>query len=617
MNLITNLFQKKKQENPVQKKQEKSKRPFYAENYKPNLQALYSESVQRTASDFVIETFDTANGQINVAFDSFDSIDVKGLSKIYEPNFLGQEIIFTHFARKSFIGFNNCSVLSQDWLINKAISAPCIDAIAVDYDVILKDATEEDKTLITRLKEKSENKGKYYIKNICQTFAQNKRKYGQALCIPIIKDVDYSLPFNIDAVGLKSYQGMVCIEPEWVAPVLDIESTTNPLSKRFYKPTWFRLPNGKLIHYTWFIFNTYNELSDILKPTYFFGGLPLPQLLYEQVYAADKTAKEAPMLAQSKRLNYIEGNLNAFLADEEMLSQSIGLMSWLRNNWGWLFVKKDQRIGQIDTSLTDFDAVTMLGYQIVAAISGVPSARLLETSPKGWQSTGSFESDTYKQLQQGIQRIDFVPILELHYRLLAKSEYDIDKDYSCVFAEIDTPTEKERAEIKEINARTASTYIQSGVISADEERTRLREDNNSGYNALSEEIETSELDPFNDLDDDIGGSSNEQDPFSLDNDFNESDHPRNKDGEFAKAGGNNSSKSKKSGSKYDKIKNKPRKEIQLPKEEYAQVIHELNTNLTKEQKKEKILSRFIGDYRYLIENNGFNEYRIIGKDDIK
>ena len=228
----------------------------------------------------MVETFDTVNGQINVAF---DSLDVKDLSKIYEPNFLGQEIIFTHFARKSFIGFNNCSVLSQDWLINKAVSAPCIDAIAVDYDVILKDATDEDKTLITKLKEKSENKGKYYIKDVCQTFAQNKRKYGQALCIPIVKDVDYSLPFNIDAVGLKSYQGMVCIEPEWVAPVLDIESTTNPLSKRFYKPTWFRLPNGKLIHYTWFIFNTYNELSDILKPTYFFGGLPLPQLLYEQV----------------------------------------------------------------------------------------------------------------------------------------------------------------------------------------------------------------------------------------------------------------------------------------------------------------------------------------------
>lgn len=43
-------------------------------------------------------------------------------------------------------------------------------------------------------------------------------------------------------------------------------------------------------------------------------------------------------------------------------------------------------------------------------------------------------------------------------------------------------------------------------------RTVLRKDASSGYNALEEEIPESEEDPFNDL----GGSSNEQDPFSED-----------------------------------------------------------------------------------------------------
>jgi len=45
------------------------------------------------------------------------------------------------------------------------------------------------------------------------------------------------------------------------------------------------------------------------------------------------------------------------------------------------------------------------------------------------------------------------------------------------------------------------------------------------------------------------------------------------------------------------------------------VLHELNTNLTNEQREKKILTRYIGKYRYRIENNGFNEYRIIGKDE--
>lgn len=51
----------------------------------------------------------------------------------------------------------------------------------------------------------------------------------------------------------------------------------------------------------------------------------------------------------------------------------------------------------------------------------------------------------------------------------------------------------------------------------------------------------------------------------------------------------------------------------LPKQEYAHVMSELNTNLSKEQRQQPIVSKAIGDYVYIVENNGFNDYRIIGK----
>lgn len=53
--------------------------------------------------------------------------------------------------------------------------------------------------------------------------------------------------------------------------------------------------------------------------------------------------------------------------------------------------------------------------------------------------------------------------------------------------------------------------------------------------------------------------------------------------------------------------------IILPKNEYAHVMSELNTNLTKEEREKHILVKPIGDFYYTIENNGFNNYRIIGK----
>lgn len=580
MNLIINFF-KKKQNKPIQQaKSKKQGRPFVLG--RADSDTLYRSSVQKTPQDFLLQ-------QDGVAMDSVDGFDVKSLNTAYAPNILGDEIIFTHFAKEGFIGFNNCAILSQNWLINKCCTIAPEDAISVDYDITLKDKEtgEEDKDIISSLKNLSHSP-KFNIQDICRGFAEKKRRFGQALCIPLIDDVDYSVPFNIEAVNHHSYKGMCTIEPIWVAPVLDIEATTNPLSERYYKPTYFRLPNGKLIHYSWFIFNTYGgNVPDILKPTYYFGGYPLPQLLYEKVYAAEKTAYEAPMLAQSKRLNYMEGNVNAFLFDNEKLKNTLNLISWLRNNWGWLFINKEQRIGQIDTSLTDYDSVTMLEYQLCAAVSGIPSARLLETSPKGWQSTGSYEDENYKALQKSIQNLDYVPILNFHYMLLAKSEFDVVKNYECVFQALDIPTEKERAEIREINSRTDMNYVQAGVISPDEVRSVLREDVDSGYNTLSEEgaVVNNEETEFPDF-----GS------FNINDAWEEGKHPRKKNGQFGEGG----SSSVENSSNRDKIKNRERKEVQLPKEEYAQVMHELNTNLSKEQRKKKQITKAIGNYIYKI-----------------
>ena len=55
------------------------------------------------------------------------------------------------------------------------------------------------------------------------------------------------------------------------------------------------------------------------------------------------------------------------------------------------------------------------------------------------------------------------------------------------------------------------------------------------------------------------------------------------------------------------------KTIILPKQEYAHVMSELATNLTEEQMGKSVILKAIGKYIYTFENNGFGEYRIIGK----
>lgn len=55
------------------------------------------------------------------------------------------------------------------------------------------------------------------------------------------------------------------------------------------------------------------------------------------------------------------------------------------------------------------------------------------------------------------------------------------------------------------------------------------------------------------------------------------------------------------------------KTVRLDRQEYAHVMSEIATNITKEQSTKKVFCKPIGSYVYTVENNGFGDYRIIKK----
>ena len=67
------------------------------------------------------------------------------------------------------------------------------------------------------------------------------------------------------------------------------------------------------------------------------------------------------------------------------------------------------------------------------------------------------------------------------------------------------------------------------------------------------------------------------------------------------------------GFQFFAIKSKDFPTITLPPQEYAHVMRELATHLTDEQRKWKVVKKAVGNYVYTIENNGFGDYRVIGK----
>lgn len=60
-------------------------------------------------------------------------------------------------------------------------------------------------------------------------------------------------------------------------------------------------------------------------------------------------------------------------------------------------------------------------------------------------------------------------------------------------------------------------------------------------------------------------------------------------------------------------KSSSRKTVKLKATEYAHVMSELRTNITKEEKTHTIINKAIGNYTYSFENHFDDTYRIIGK----
>ena len=431
---------------------------------------------------------------------AMDSVcDTKMFNDAYNVSNPCEDIIFTHYATQGFIGFTACAILTQNWLINKACLVPTKDAIRPDYNLsyVKTDGDIIDKDFLAEIKDISNDPKKFNIKEVCRTFAEKKRQYGQVLAYPIVEGADYSKPFNIDGIKPGTYKGMVIVDPVWYTPELDAEAAFNPNSLRFNKPSYFVIcGNSNLkLHHSWCLFGTNGDVPDVLKPTYYWGGYPIPQLIYKRAYAAEKTANEAPMLAMSKRLLVADINTKGYILHREEVDNQLKAIANFRDNFGVYAKDPSESVQQIDTSLSDLDVVIMTQYQLAAAAAGIPATKLIETQPKGFNSSGEYEDDQYKLTLTSIQEDDFVPLLDMHYALLSMSKYGIKRDYTINFVEIDTPTEKERAEINEIKSRTNATYLQAGILTESEVRDNLIKDPDSGYNDISDELPEDAEDP--------------------------------------------------------------------------------------------------------------------------
>lgn len=392
--------------------------------------------------------------------------------------------LYMWFARRGFIGHQLAALMTQNWLVAKCCAMPAKDALRKGWRIGAAGGENVSTDTVNTLEDFDQDIG---ISKQLEEFICKGRTFGIRVAIPnveYLEDGAEELPFNIDGVRPGTYRGWVQVDPYWCAPMLDQESAANPASPHFYTPTWW-LINGKRYHRSHLCVYTHGQLPDLLKPAYLYGGVPVPQLVLERVYGAERTAEEAPLLTMTKRTVVYKTDLGKVAAKFDQFAARVAKWSRFWNNTGVRVIGLDEEHNQFDTSLTDLDDVLMTQYQVVAAAADVPATKMLGTSPKGFNATGEHEEANYHESLETLQKSDCTDFLIRHYLLAAKSLGLGDNlRLKPIWPAMDTSTALERAQEDNIRAQTASTLIMAGVISAEDEARRLAGQDGGAYRGI-------------------------------------------------------------------------------------------------------------------------------------
>lgn len=391
------------------------------------------------------------------------------------------------FSGQGFIGHQLCAVLSQNWLIRKACTMPAKDALRNGYEITVNDGTQLDAVTKDAIRAYDESMG---LTKAMLDYIGAGRVFGIRVALFLVKSADpkyYEQPFNPDGVTAGSYKGISLIDPYWCAPELDTGAASNPASRGFYEPTWWRI-NGQRVHKSHLCIFKTEEVPDVLKPSYLYGGIPIPQKIYERVYAAERTANEAPQLALTKRTNAIHVDLDRVVTDQYGFEEKMAQWAYYRDNYGVKVLGTEETMEQFDTSLTDLDAAIMTQYQLVAAAAGVPATKLLGTSPKGFNASGEYEAKSYHEELESIQANDLTPLLKRHYLLADRSHYIPKLGCSIavvpVWKPVDSIGAEAQANINKTKAETDKVLFDAGAIDGEDVRNRIITDPDSGYSGI-------------------------------------------------------------------------------------------------------------------------------------
>jgi phage-related protein (TIGR01555 family) len=275
------------------------------------------------------------------------------------------------------------------------------------------------------------------------------------------------------------------VEPVWVYPMS--YNTNDPLSPHWYKPeVWYVL--GKEVHGTRLLRFVMDEVSDLLKPAYSFGGLSKTQIAKPYVDNWLTARQSVADILKGFTTYVLKTNLAATLrgGTSEDLYDRIDIFANLRTNSGVMAVDMEtEDFGNVSVPLSGLDRLQSQALEFIPCMARIPIVYYTGQAPSGLNATSRDDMMIFNETIHSFQEVEFEDNLRTVFHHCQMSLWDeIDEDLDFEFLPLMELTEIEKAQKRQVDAAVDATYVEMGAIDGHDVRERIAKDPDSLYPGL-------------------------------------------------------------------------------------------------------------------------------------
>jgi hypothetical protein len=401
-----------------------------------------------------------------------------------------------------FLGYAEYALLSQNGLIQRIIQSISRDSVR-EWITIYSKKTGSSNSNAKIADIEAEMKRLHVRDKIRQCIEQMVMFGGCKLYPKILGDdskdggEELLTPLTLEKIPKKGLLYLKPIEPLYATP--GTFNAVNPLAEDYYVPSdWTIL--GARVHESRLGHFRYNDVPTLLKPIYWFNGMPLIQLCLDYLWGFETVRQNIIGISGRYNINIFKTNMAALLNykdgssfqnGEDVLSR-LKLAQALQNNYSIFALDNNptapEEWQQFNMTMAGLTEILNENAGYLCALSGIPESILfMKKSKGGLGHSDDNEKKNYYANIGSFQDVNIRPSLEMVFEFIQMSLFGkVDPDLDFKFNALDKKTDKEIWEIQKIKADINTQYFADGILEGNEIRESISKDPDSGYAGLAD-----------------------------------------------------------------------------------------------------------------------------------